>query len=528
MENNGATGISAQNLNCEDLDWGQTWPSREVFHGLAKDNRVIPVAKYILADDYTPTSLYSRLAQGQTNTFIMESAEAGIWSRYSFVGVSARATLFFENDTTRWSGQVPTGITTQGSPIEVLESVLTTLKSIGIPGLPPMTGGLVGNLGWDFVRQWEPTIPLNENNDLNIPQGVLMLIGELAVFDHLRGGLWLISNAINHNNTSSGVDEAYDAALGAISLMQNKLEEENTSHVSLGRYLSEDAEAELEFQVSRESFEEFVSEGIDAIYDGEVFQIVLSQRIDMLCQADPLDVYRVLRTINPSSYMYYLNVGDEKTSPYSIVGSSPETLIKVENNWATTFPIAGSRPRGKTRNEDLALGNEILNDPKEIAEHIMLVDLARNDLAKVCDPKTVETIDFKTLRYYSHIIHLCSTVTGELAPGVSALQALQATFPAGTLSGAPKNRAIELINEIEPTNRGIYGGTVGYFSFDGNADMAIAIRTALIKDGRASVQAGAGIVADSVHENEYWESRNKAAAAVRAVQIANRLTAGED
>src|SRR5665811_294839 len=253
------------------------------------------------------------------------------------------------------------------------------------------------------------------------------------------------------------------------------------------------------------------------------FQVVVSQRLDLDCPADPLDVYRVLRTINPSPYMYCMVLQDAAGAEFAVVGSSPETLVKVTDGHVTTFPIAGSRPRGGTPEADAALVTELLADPKERAEHIMLVDLSRNDLVKVCVPTSVEVVDFMSVRRFSHIMHICSTVVGRLRPGATAVQTLMATFPAGTLSGAPKPRAIALIDELEPARRGIYGGTVGYFDFAGNMDMAIAIRTALIRGGRASVQAGGGIVADSVEALEYEESRNKAAAAVRAVQIASRL-----
>jgi anthranilate synthase component 1 len=282
-------------------------------------------------------------------------------------------------------------------------------------------------------------------------------------------------------------------------------------------------EPELEFRSTREEFEEAVRRGKEAIREGEVFQVVLSQRLDLDCPAEPLDVYRVLRTINPSPYMYCMVLQDPVGAEFAVVGSSPETLVKVTDGHVTTFPIAGSRPRGATPEADAELVTELLADPKERAEHIMLVDLSRNDLVKVCVPTSVEVVDFMAVRRFSHIMHICSTVVGRLRTGATALQTLIATFPAGTLSGAPKPRAIALIDELEPARRGIYGGTVGYFDFAGNMDMAIAIRTALIRGGRASVQAGGGIVADSVEALEYAESRNKAAAAVRAVQVAARL-----
>ena len=280
-------------------------------------------------------------------------------------------------------------------------------------------------------------------------------------------------------------------------------------------------------------------------FDGDVFQVVLSQRADVDCPAEPLDVYRVLRTINPSPYMYLFVLRDDGTGDaggtvragltgsgrdgsFAVVGSSPETLVRAQDGTVTTFPIAGSRPRGATAGEDHDLAQDLLKDPKELAEHVMLVDLARNDLAKVCDPGSVEVVDLMEIKRFSHIMHISSTVAGTLRGDVGALDALVATFPAGTLSGAPKPRAIEIIDELEPARRGIYGGVLGYLDLAGNLDMAIAIRTAFIRDGRAAVQAGAGIVADSVPATEYAEVRNKAAAAVRAIQVAARLTRAGD
>jgi anthranilate synthase component 1 len=282
---------------------------------------------------------------------------------------------------------------------------------------------------------------------------------------------------------------------------------------------------DLAFRTTQADFEAAVLAGKQATVDGEVFQVVLSQRIDLDCPVDPLDVYRALRTINPSPYMYFFHLLDAQGRDFHVVGSSPETLVKVADGHVTTYPIAGSRPRGESVEDDVLLGKDLAEDPKEISEHVMLVDLARNDLSKVCEPASVEVVEFMNLRRFSHVMHLCSTVVGRLRAGRSALDTLRATFPAGTLSGAPKPRAIALIDELEPAARGIYGGTAGYFDFGGNMDMAIAIRTAYLRDGRVSVQAGAGIVADSVPESEYAESRNKAAAVVRAVQLAAKFTA---
>ena len=333
-----------------------------------------------------------------------------------------------------------------------------------------------------------------------------------------------MSNAVNADNRDAGAEAAYDAAVERLSAMAADLSTPVPLHaVKIG----DAPTAQPVLRTPREDFERAVDEGKEAIREGEVFQVVLSQRADVECTADPFDVYRVLRTVNPSPYMYYLRLADGTGGDFSVVGSSPETLMRLTAGTLTMFPIAGSRPRGETDEADAELERELLNDPKELSEHVMLVDLGRNDLAKVCVPGTVEVTTLMEVKRYSHIMHISSTVTGRLAAGRTAVDCLAATFPAGTLSGAPKPRAIELIDELEPARRGVYGGVVGYFDLSGNADLAIAIRTAVIDSGRAHVQAGAGIVADSVPAAEFAEARNKAAAAVRAVQIANRLTAAE-
>lgn len=504
-----------------DLAWGATWPRLETFRELARDRRVIPVVRRLLADDVTPVGLYRTLAQGRPGTFILESAEVdGTWARYSFVGVRSRATLTVIDGEATWTGDVPVGVPLSGDVMDVLGETLEVLRTPAIGGLPPLTGGLVGAMGWDVVRHWEPTLPAKAPEELGVPELTLCLATDLAVVDHVDGSVWLVANAINFDATDERVDEAHADAVARLDAMQAQLA--SPVHVPPS-VLGAGDEPELEFRSTREEFEEAVRAGKEAIREGEVFQVVLSQRLDLDCPASPLDVYRVLRTINPSPYMYCFQLQDAAGRDFAVVGSSPETLVKVTDGRVLTYPIAGSRPRGAGPEEDAALAEELLADPKERAEHIMLVDLSRNDLVKVCVPTSVEVVELMAIKRFSHIMHICSTVVGRLRPGATALQTLAATFPAGTLSGAPKPRAIALIDELEPARRGIYGGTVGYFDFAGDMDMAIAIRTALIRDGRASVQAGGGIVADSVEALEYAESRNKAAAAVRAVQVAARL-----
>jgi anthranilate synthase component 1 len=503
------------------LPWGTTWPSLEEFRALAPDRRVIPVVRRLLADEVTPVGLYRTLAHGRQGTFVLESAEAdGTWARWSFVGVRSRATLTVVGGVPSWSGDVPVGVPTDGPLLDVLAGTLDTLRTPAIPGLPPLTGGLVGALGWPIIRHWEPTLPHTAPDEQGLPELVLCLASDLAAVDHLDGSVWLIANAINGDGTDERVDEAWADAVARLDAMQATL----ATHVpAVPSVTTDDAVPEPKLRTSADEYEAAVRAGKEAIRDGEVFQVVLSQRIDLECPGDPFDVYRVLRTLNPSPYMYYLHLAGAHGEDVAVVGSSPETLVRVERGHVLTYPIAGSRPRGATPQADADLATELLADPKERAEHVMLVDLSRNDLAKVCRPSTVEVVELMAVKRFSHVMHLCSTVVGELRPGATALQTLMATFPAGTLSGAPKPRAVALIDELEPAARGIYGGTVGYFDFAGDMDMAIAIRTAVVTGGWASVQAGAGIVADSDPASEWQETQNKAAAAVRAVQVAARL-----
>ena len=507
--------------------WGETWPTLATFRELAAERRrVIPVVRRVLADDATPVGLYRALAHGVPGSFVLESADAsGAWARWSFVGVASRATLVSRGGQASWSGDVPVGIPVEGDVLDVLDATLAALgtESLAdrVPGLPPFTGGMAGALGWDVVRHWEPTLPATAPDELGAPELALCLATELVAVDHHTGSVWLVANAINMNATDERVDEAHADAVARLDALERRLA---AGGARVTTVLDPDAvEPGLEFRSTRAEFEAAVLAGKEAIRDGEVFQVVLSQRLDLDCPADPLDVYRALRTINPSPYMYYFHLTDAAGREFQVVGASPETLVKIDAGHVTTYPIAGSRPRGATVEEDVAHAESLFADPKEKAEHLMLVDLSRNDLVKVCEPTSVEVVEFMVLRRFSHIMHLCSTVVGRLRPGRTALETLKATFPAGTLSGAPKPRAIALIDALEPASRGIYGGTVGYFDFGGNLDMAIAIRTAFVRDGRASVQAGAGIVADSVPAAEYEESRTKAAAAVRAVQLAAKF-----
>ncbi|MER8070834.1 anthranilate synthase component I [Streptomyces sp. NPDC094034] len=492
----------------------------ETFRKLAVDRRVIPVSRRLLADGDTPVGLYRKLAAERPGTFLLESAENGrSWSRYSFIGVRSAATLTERDGVTHWLGTPPVGVPVDGDPLAALRA---TVEALHTPrdlssGMPPFTGGMVGYLGYDIVRRLE-RIGEHGRDDLRIPELTMLLTSDLAVLDHWDGTVLLIANAINHNDRDTGVAEAYADAVARLDAMAADLAEPvRSAPTALPASELPDYTALWggpDYQAAVEDIKE-------RIRAGEAFQVVPSQRFETPVTASALDVYRVLRATNPSPYMYLF-----RFDGFDVVGSSPEALVKVEDGRAMVHPIAGTRPRGATPQEDQALADELLADPKERAEHLMLVDLGRNDLGRVCEPGTVEVVDFMSVERYSHVMHIVSTVTGRVAEGRTAFDVLTACFPAGTLSGAPKPRAMQIIDELEPTRRGLYGGCVGYLDFAGDSDTAIAIRTALLRDGTAYVQAGAGVVADSDPVSEDTECRNKAAAVLRAVHTANRLNAG--
>lgn len=503
------------------LEWGATWPTLHEFRHLGASHRVVPVVRKLLADALTPVGIYRALAAQRPGSFILESAAAdGTWSRYSFIGVASRAMLTSRDGEAAWTGDVPAGLDIPGDPIAVLRHALATLQTEPIAGLPPLTSGFVGSIGWDAIRFWEPTLAPASPDELGLPEVSLALVSDLVVVDHRDGVVWLIANAINADGTDDRIDHAHADALARLDRMHADL---GAAQPASPDGIARPAPASLTPRTTQEEFIAAVGKAKEHIRDGDVFQVVLSQRLDMACSAAPIDVYRALRALNPSPYMYLVNLADADGVSFAVVGSSPETLVKVTGADVMTYPIAGSRPRGKDREQDAELAAELLADPKERAEHLMLVDLGRNDLTKIADPRTVRVSEFMDIRRFSHIMHLCSTVTGRMRPGSSALDALIATFPAGTLSGAPKPRAVQIIDDLEPARRGVYGGAIGYLDLAGNLDTAIAIRTAVVKDGVAHIQAGAGIVADSVPLTEHEECRNKAAAVIRAVDAANRL-----
>jgi len=491
-------------------------PSLAEFRDQARSCRVISVYRRLLADAETAIGLYAKLAQNRAGSYLLESAEQGVWSRYSFIGVRAAATLTEREGQAVWTGHTPVGLPQGGDPVQAVRETLQRLHTPRAHGLPPFTSGLVGYLSYDAVRRVE-RLPDSNPDDLAIPELTFLLASDLAVLDHRDGEVWLVANAINYDGSDERVDDAYADAVARVEAMTARLAEPTPSAVVSATF---SRLAPIRRQRTSEDFQRAVSAAVEEIRAGEAFQVVVSQRFEVDTTADALDVYRVLRLTNPSPYMYLLRLED-----FDIVGSSPEALVTVKEGTAITHPIAGSKPRGATPAEDAALETELLADPKERAEHVMLVDLGRNDLGRVCRPGTVEVVEFMDVRRYSHIMHLESTVTGQLAEDRSALDVLLAAFPAGTLSGAPKVRAMEIIDELEVSRRGLYGGVVGYLDFAGDADAAIAIRTAVLRDGVAYVQAGGGIVADSDPPTEDTETQNKAAAVVRAISVAQSFSA---
>ncbi len=507
-----------------DLAFGATWPSLDLFSVLAADRRVVPVVRRLMADAETPIGVYRKLAQNRPGTFLLESAEhGGVWSRYSIVGAASRATLTERDGEAHWIGEPPAGVPTSGSPLDALRDTVAALATAPIAGLPPLTGGMVGAITYDAVRRWEK-IPQIAPDVLGLPEIGMVLATDVAVLDHTDGSLLLVANAVNYDDSDERVEWAWADAVDRLDAMTRDLAAPAPSTVAtIDQRTASEALATVTSNMDQGGFEDLVERGKEAIRAGEVFQVVLSQRFSLPCPADAIDVYRALRASNPSPYMYLVRLPLPDGGTYDVVGSSPEALVKVTGRRAITHPIAGSRPRGKTPEDDLRLAEDLLADPKERAEHVMLVDLGRNDLQRVSEAGTVDVVEFMDVRRYSHVTHLESTVVGDLRPASTAYDVLVATFPAGTLSGAPKPRAMHLIETWEPSRRGVYGGVVGYLDFHGDMDMAIAIRTAVIKDGRAHVQAGAGIVADSVPLNEFEETVNKAAAALRAVASASAL-----
>ncbi|MGV8969371.1 MAG: anthranilate synthase component I [Microbacteriaceae bacterium] len=490
---------------------------------LSAGHKVVPVIRELFADGETPVGIYRKLADGAPGTFLLESAEqGGIWSRFSFVGVSSFGVLTQVDNHVTWldyglPAERALGADFPSQPLAAISHLYARWKTPHVEGHPPLTGGLVGFIGWEAVRQIEH-LPDAPPADFSVPGQALSFVSELVVIDHRDGTVLLIAAGLGDDRNSP--DEVWESAQLRLDTMQSRLAQPSEAWLA-SVDLSIDPTPIARGTVS--DFHHAIERSKKFIRDGDVFQVVISQRFDHHITASPLDVYRVLRTLNPSPYMYFLSLVNPDGQPYHIVGSSPEALVKVQGNRVFTHPIAGSRPRGNTPERDLELADELLADTKERSEHLMLVDLSRNDLLKVCEPGSVEVTEFMQVERFSHIMHLVSSVEGNLRNGVSPIDIFTATFPAGTLSGAPKPRALEIIDELEPAQRGVYGGVVGYFDFAGDVDLAIAIRTATIIGDTAHIQAGAGLVADSDAVAEDHESHHKAAAPLRAVAVANGM-----
>jgi anthranilate synthase component 1 len=494
------------------------FPSREEFHLLSIAHTVVPVWTEVLADMETPVAAYMKLV-GDKPGFLLESVENGErWSRYSFVGRNPLATLVLRDGQITTTGEVPVGVVLDKGMLAAMESLLSIYRAPVMHELPPLQGGLMGFLGYDIVREVEH-LPNTPRDDRKLPDATISMIGSLAAFDHWKQRVYLLESVplIELNNLE--IDAAYDAAIERIEQAVADLTKP-LSYVAVEPPRVEDYKSSFDPAKNGNSYQRAVLAAKEYIQSGDIFQVVLSQRFDVRLNADPFDVYRVLRQVNPSPYMYYV-----KHPELTIVGSSPEPLVQLRDGKVVSRPIAGTRKRGVDEEHDRKLAAELKENPKEIAEHVMLVDLARNDVGRVAKFGTMNVDEFMSLEHYSHVMHLTSQVSGELLDGLGPIDVLRATLPAGTVSGAPKVRAMEIIDELEPVKRGPYAGVVGYVDFCGNLDTAIAIRTMFIGEHGASLQAGAGIVADSIPEDEDLECFNKTAALMAAIPAARRMTA---
>ena len=470
------------------------YPTLEEVRQLKKYGNLVPVCRDIQADLETPVSAYLKIARGNYS-FLLESVEGGErLARYSFIGTEPSLVL-------------RTGNENPVDPLNLVERELAQFRPVPIADLPRFHGGMVGYLSYEVARHFE-RLPCPDQDPQRLPESVLMLAGTLLVFDHVTHKIKVVS----HAHLDGDIDTAYREATCKIDDLVNRLEQPMNSKTPKN---APSDKSEVSSNFSPAEFEAIVSQAKEYIYAGDIIQAVLSQRLARPTYASPFAIYRALRSVNPSPYMYYLHLGD-----FYIVGASPELLVRVEDGIVSNHPIAGTRPRGRDITEDLALEEELKSDEKERAEHIMLVDLGRNDIGRISEPGTVEVTQLMDIERYSHVMHLVSHVQGRLRAGLSQFDALRSCFPAGTVSGAPKIRAMEIIAELEREKRGPYAGAVGYFDFSGNLDTAITIRTVIIKDNIAYIQAGAGIVADSIPEREYQESLAKAQALLAAIDQA--------
>ncbi len=488
----------------------------ETFKSLAERGNVLPVYETLLADTETPVSVYMKIRNESEYSFLLESVEGGEKiARYSFIGFKPFMTFevrgfnFKVKIFDKKYSFVEDKIKNETHPLDALNKVISLFKSVHTDELPRFTCGAVGYFGYESISLVEK-IPQAKIDDIDAPDIFLMFFDFLLVFDNLKRRIFIISNVYKDDaQDEEGLKDEYYKALGKIAEVKSFLKKRVSPELS-----KVEIDENLKFNMTREEFIEKVKRIKEYIVNGDIFQAVLSQRFERKIEGDPFDIYRMLRVVNPSPYMYFLNIGDLK-----IIGSSPELLVRVENGIVETRPIAGTRPRGKTSEEDAKLENELLNDEKEKAEHLMLVDLGRNDIGKISYFGTVKVDQFMVIERYSHVMHIVSNISGKLRSDVSPVEALYACFPAGTLTGAPKIRAMEIIAELEPTRRGIYGGAIGYIDFSGNIDSCIAIRTIVMKGNKAYFQAGAGVVYDSIPEREYQETLDKLEAIFKAVEL---------
>jgi anthranilate synthase component 1 len=495
-------------------------PDRATFRELARTHTVIPVWREVLGDLTTPVAAFARVV-GDEPGFLLESVEHGErWSRWSFIGRNPLATLTARGLTVDAVGTLPSGVPLDRGILAAIEAVLAAWRAPVLEDLPPLHGGLLGYLGYDVVREVEH-LPNTPPDDLGHPDAVVSVIGQLAAYDHWRQRVTLIDNVlVEPGLTDAELDARYDAALARLDQLAADGSRALDEPLVEPPRPEEDL-PEVRSTMGSDAYARAVEVAKEHILAGDVFQVVLAQRFDLDLDAEPFDVYRVLRQVNPSPYMYFV-----RQPGLTLVGSSPEPMVQLLDGTVISRPIAGTRRRGRTDEEDRRLGAELIEHPKERAEHVMLIDLARNDVGRVVEFGTEQVDEMMTLERYSHVMHLTSQVSGTLREGCNAIDVLRATLPAGTVSGAPKVRAMEIIDALEPTKRGPYAGVVGYLDFSGNVDTAIAIRTLVVDDeGRASVQAGAGIVVDSVPAHEDLECHNKARALLAAVPAARRMTA---
>jgi len=495
-------------------------PDRESFKSFLSEGNLIPVYKEILADTDTPVSAAMKL--GGTPSFLLESVVGGEkWARYSFLGSRpSRVIKSRGNKIEIIDDATETKIFETEDPLEFIKREIIQYKPVSVLGLPRFYGGLVGYIGYDMVRYFE-SIPDEHRPGLELPDMFFMVSDTVVIFDNLKGKIKVVSNA--HVKNKSPEDAYREAEEKIEDIIERLRQSEMRSQKNRSMFDIQRSTKDFEHLgygssfVTKESFENAVLRGKDYIMSGDIVQVVLSQRFERETYVNPFDIYRALRVINPSPYMYYIDTGDAK-----LVGSSPEILVRLEGRKVILRPIAGTRKRGETEEEDSVLEEELKKDPKEIAEHIMLVDLGRNDVGRVAEIGSVKVTEMMNVEKYSHVMHLVSNVEGTLKDGLDAFDVLRACFPAGTVTGAPKVRAMEIIEELEPMRRGPYAGAVGYLSYSGNMDTCITIRTLVIKDNKVYVQAGAGIVADSIPDREYTETVNKAMGMMRAVDMAEK------